>query len=125
MNTYLFRFGYTWPDELDWNSSHPDADLGEASAMLFVCAGSEQEALMRGRQVADAFVLKLYGGRAYPWTDMGFAAWVEDDASIINDARDAKVPVLGSLAELDKTANELVFWSGRGRPGSSSVSPIS
>lgn len=105
---YLFIFGYTWPEELKWVSAHPNADLGEASEAVFVRAQSREDAEAIGEEVAERFVRRLYGARAYSWRELQFASWIEDDPEVIQLAVTGHVPTLESRSHIDRVVAAMV-----------------
>lgn len=105
---HLFRFGYTWPEELAWVDAHPDADVGEASDAVFIRADSREAAEALGEEVAEAYVKRLYGERAYSWREVGFASWIEDDREVLEWAAKAQLPVVESVADIEATVIEMI-----------------
>lgn len=108
MTTHLFRFGYTWPNELVFVEANPGADLKEDSSCVFVVGLTEALAADLGELVAEAFVEALYGEDAYSWQAMGFASWIETDADIIAWATDNRVPVCRTDADIPRVVREMI-----------------
>ncbi len=108
MKQWLFSFGFTWPEELEYCAKHPDADLGESSELVFVVADSEERALSRGEELAEAFVHALYGERAYSWRELRFARWIEDDPKIVEWARNHSVPVAEADGDTQSVVKEMI-----------------
>jgi hypothetical protein len=105
---YLFRFGFTWPEELAWVTAHPEADLGEASEAVFVRAPSREEAEAIGEELAEIFVRRLYGNRSYSWRELQFASWIEEDSEVIEWAATAHLLILESASQIDIVAAAMV-----------------
>jgi hypothetical protein len=103
---YLFCFGYSWPDAIERSARHADADLDEESAMVFVDARTEAEALEIGAAFAEEFVRRLFGPTAYSWRQLAFAHWVESDPSIIRRAEDC-TPVIGAAESIAAVAERM------------------
>jgi hypothetical protein len=106
-DVHLFRFGYTWPEELLRIAAHPEWDLGESSEMVFVRAETPDEAERLGQKVAEAFVRASFGEQSYSWRETGFASWIEDDPEVVAWAIEHHVPILESSAQIEATASEL------------------
>ena len=104
---YLFWFGYTWPEELAFAEAHPDSDLGEASAALFIRAFSSVEAEALGQEVAEAFLRALYGKQAYSWRELRFAYWLKDKPVDIEWAIANDVPIMTSADQVETVAAEM------------------
>lgn len=108
MKTHLFRFGYTWPNELDFVEANPGADLKEDSSCVFVVGLTEALAMHLGELVAEAFVEAMYGDDAYSWQATGFASWIETDADIIAWAIGNRVPVCRTEANIPRVVCEMI-----------------
>lgn len=84
-HSYLFRFGYSTPEQWAANEKHGWDD--ESSAAFFVSADDEQTALEWGNTVADAFVRRLFARAGWSdppsWKDAQFAAWIEDNPEAV------------------------------------------
>lgn len=81
LQKYLFRFGYNFPAQYLANMKHGWDD--EDSKAVFILAGSENEALNWGREVAEAFVARLYAQEPetepMSWKEGEYAHWIEND----------------------------------------------
>lgn len=77
MKRYLFVFGYESPDDARTNAAGDDA---ESSHAVWVSAGSEQEAIAKGRRFAEEFVaarFKRAQAAAIPsWQAGNFSHWI-------------------------------------------------
>ncbi len=103
---YLFRFGYSWPAAIEHVERHPDDDLDEDSAMVFVVALSVEDAIELGSAFAEELVRKLFGPDAYSWRQLAFAHWIESDPEIIRQA-EADTPVVCSPESLVAVAESM------------------
>jgi hypothetical protein len=97
MHTFVFRFGYCTPLQLQGSEAHGWDD--ESSSAFVVRAESSADALHWGQKVADAFVAQLFAesGRVQSttWSDANFANWIEENPSaVFSDAELAALPVV-------------------------------
>jgi hypothetical protein len=80
LKSYVFTFGYETPGQHKSNSRHGWDD--EDSIAFFIDAGSEEEAISWGREVAQRFVRELFCRQGetegYDWVSAGFANWIEE-----------------------------------------------
>lgn len=112
MQKYLYRFPYTWPEEIAWCERNPDADMGETTSMCFVIANSDRQAIEWGDQVAEKFVQILFGRNAYSWKSLGSSGWIENDCEIVQWATDRQAIAIDAsrTEEISEFAARLVQW---------------
>jgi hypothetical protein len=81
MKRFLFAFGYESPVERTTNSKE-GTDF-ESSCAVWVQAESEAEALQKGREYAEGFVVRQFqqaGVTDFPgWVRGEFANWIEQE----------------------------------------------
>ena len=88
MPAFLFRFGFETPVQHRNNAAHGWDD--EDSQAVFIDGPDADAALAWGREVAEAFVKRLWAARGEPgpsWKDGQFAHWIETDPGEIANAR--------------------------------------
>ncbi len=81
MGKFLFRFGYSTPEQLQANRDHGWDD--EWSGAFFVFAADRAQALTWGQTVANSYVRNLFEAagqsQAWSWADSEFAFWLDDN----------------------------------------------
>lgn len=81
MQSFLFRFGYSTPDQWVSNQKHGWDD--ECSGAFFVYAETPLIALSWGREVAESYVRSQFekaGWTKIPsWKEGQFANWIEEN----------------------------------------------
>lgn len=80
MTWFRYTFGYETPQQAQLNARNGWDD--EDSATLLIEAPSEVEAVAWGRQVAEAFVARLYAPALESWSAGGFADDIEHVAAV-------------------------------------------
>jgi len=98
MQPFLYRFGYSTPEQWRQNDKHGWDD--ESSAALWILADSSERALEWGDAVAEKFTEDLFakdgGFQVVPsWKSAGFASWIEENpAGDFSDSDLAKIPTV-------------------------------
>lgn len=93
MKRYYFCFGYCTPAQT--RSNHEWGADDESSRRFVVVASTDDEAMARGVEVADAYVRALFlAAGTTPtglpgWRDSGFAHWLEEVPSDAEPAADS------------------------------------
>ena len=76
MNKYLYVFCYRTPRQ----AAQREPDIAEESSeAVFIQAASPEDALAWGREIAEAFVAKLFPGGSPSWGKSNFSHWVESE----------------------------------------------
>ena len=82
MPRYLYRFGFSSPEQWAANEKHGWDD--EDSEALFVVAESSEEALAWGQEVSEEFQRRMFRDAGWKeplpsWKDARFACWIEEE----------------------------------------------
>jgi hypothetical protein len=96
MKKYLYRFGYCTPAQ--WAANDAQGWDDESSGAFFVEADTSGDALLRGREVAAAFVAKVFRDDGYSepvaWADAEFSDWIEDGVGDFSEVELQNLPVV-------------------------------
>lgn len=93
MGKYLYRFGYSTPDQWASNEAHGWDD--EFSEALYIIANSPDAALDWGREISEEFVRQLFVAKGWrgeipSWKKANFAHWIDQSP----DAAGLNVPTI-------------------------------
>jgi hypothetical protein len=75
MPTFLYRFGYEFPEQMRQNDLHGWDD--EDSQGVLIDAENEDAALAWGQEISERFVKLLFADDRISWRQYNFANWVE------------------------------------------------
>lgn len=98
MPRYLYRFGFSTPDQWKANEAHGWDD--ESSEAFYVVAEDEEAAVAWGRQVSERFHDRLFRAAGWPepvpsWEESRYAFWIEDEPEQLFSAETlAELPVV-------------------------------